>query len=236
MNMNLIKALQENRKNIHEQAKAILDTAEAAHRDLNADEQKRFNDMNDNLDAMNARIEQLRDFGARKEDADAALAEVMGNGNHGTSGRGFLDFRPLATSARREAESAGGFNVRALLAAGSTAGHPQMLTNSPVSLGKPATALLDIIPARTVDDGVYSYLKQTIRANLAAPVAVGALKPASVMTLTRINGALEVVAHISEAINELWLQDVDGLEQFVRDELSARHRHPGRHRFRGDGS
>lgn len=78
MSHGLIVKLQEQRKNIHEQAKGLLDVAEAESRDLNAEESQTFERMNSDLDALGARIEQVREFESRKADADAAMAEVMG--------------------------------------------------------------------------------------------------------------------------------------------------------------
>jgi len=77
MSHGLINTLQENRKNIHEQAKVLLDGADAEKRDLNAEESQTFERMNEDLDAIGARIEQIRAFEARKADADAAMADVM---------------------------------------------------------------------------------------------------------------------------------------------------------------
>lgn len=77
MSHGLINTLQEQRKNIHEQAKALLDAAEEAKRDLTAEEGQAFDRMNSDIDALGARIEQVRDFEQRKADADAAMAEVM---------------------------------------------------------------------------------------------------------------------------------------------------------------
>jgi len=77
MSHGLINTLQEQRKNIHEQAKVLLDGAEAEKRDLTAEESQTFERMNSDLDSLGARIEQVRSFEARKADADAAMADVM---------------------------------------------------------------------------------------------------------------------------------------------------------------
>ena len=77
MSHGLINTLQEQRKNIHEQAKVLLDGADAEKRDLNAEEAQSFDRMNSDLDAIAARIEQVRSFEQRKADADAAMADVM---------------------------------------------------------------------------------------------------------------------------------------------------------------
>ena len=144
--------------------------------------------------------------------ADAPTAAAKGHLSfHGMSGL-------VREAARREGLD---YSTRSLLAVGSTAIAPILLTENAVSLGKPATGILDVVPVRTVAGGTYSYLRQTVRTNNAAPVAVGALKPTSVMTMARVTGDLEVVAHLSEAIPEQWLEDAPSLNRFIEDELAA---------------
>lgn len=121
----------------------------------------------------------------------------------------------------RSVTPGGQLDVRALVASGSTLAPATILADSPVDLGKPASALLDVLPATVVENGQYSYLRQTVRTNNAAPVAVGNTKPTSVMTLERVDGALQVVAHLSEPIHEPWLSDVASLEQFIESEMVA---------------
>lgn len=133
-------------------------------------------------------------------------------------GSGFLSLRSLADDYRAAAPE---WSIRGLVASGSTIAPAAILDESPVDMGKPATSLLDLIPARTVENGEYSYLQQTTRTNNAAPVAISATKPTSVYTLTRKSGTLQVVAHLSEAIHEPWLSDVPSLEQFIRDEMGS---------------
>lgn len=218
---NTLNTLQALRKSTWEQAKELLDKAGAENRDLTKDESAQWDELNNNLDGIDARLSMMKRDAQRGADAASAFAEIARRPVEGAGHRGYLDLRNLADNVRTAAEHAGGFDVRALLAAGSTAAAPEILTGSPVNLGKPATSLLDVIPTRTVEGGVYSYLRQTVRTNNAAPVAVGAAKPTSVMTLERVNGALEVVAHVSEPIHEKWLEDVAALEQFVRTEMAT---------------
>lgn len=52
-------------------------------------------------------------------------------------------------------------------------------------------------PARVVAEN-FSYLRQTVRTNNAAPVATGALKPTSISTLARVESRLRVIAHLSD--------------------------------------
>ena len=62
-------------------------------------------------------------------------------------------------------------------------------------------------------------MRQTVRTNNAAVVAAGALKPTSVYTVTRIENALVVIAHLSEGIPRHWLIDNASLEAFLANEL-----------------
>ena len=62
-------------------------------------------------------------------------------------------------------------------------------------------------------------MRQTVRTNNAAVVAAGALKPTSVYTVTRIENALVVIAHLSEGIPRHWLIDNASLEAFLASEL-----------------
>lgn len=138
-----------------------------------------------------------------------------------TARRGqYLSLRNMCDQLR-SVTPGGQLDVRALVASGSTLAPATVLTASPVDLGKPASALLDVLPATVVENGQYSYLRQTVRTNNAAPVAVGNTKPTSVMTLERVDGALQVVAHLSEPIHEPWLSDVASLEQFIESEMVA---------------
>ena len=89
----------------------------------------------------------------------------------------------------------------------------------PVALGKPATALLDVLPVVGHSSPEFSYLRQTTRQNLAAVVAEGATKPTSQYSVTRIEASLVVVAHLSEAVPRFWLLDNVSLDRFVEAEL-----------------
>lgn len=111
------------------------------------------------------------------------------------------------------------FNVKSLIAAGSTVTTAQTLT-SPVAMEKPATGLLDLLPVRIIEGDRYTYLQQTKRDNKAAPVAAGGTKPTSEYTLTRVDGKLQIIAHLSEAIPEQWLSDEPALGQFLETEMA----------------
>jgi hypothetical protein len=96
----------------------------------------------------------------------------------------------------------------------------QEFTPDPVALGQPALSLLDVIPVVQHNIPEFAYMRQTVRTNNAAVVAAGAQKPTSVYTVTRVENALVVIAHLSEGIPRHWLIDNSALEAFLQSELT----------------
>lgn len=85
--------------------------------------------------------------------------------------------------------------------------------------GRPLGTLLEALPLVQHATPTYRYLRQTARTNNAAPVAVGGTKPTSVMSLTPVDSALTVIAHMSEPVDKYVLQDNGSLQRFVSAEL-----------------
>ncbi|MFZ3569955.1 phage major capsid protein [Streptomyces sp. BH097] len=73
----LIKALQERRNNVWEQAKALLDTAEEEKRDLSAEEETTYQALNADIDRIDGRAKQLAEAEQRNQDAEAAFAKLL---------------------------------------------------------------------------------------------------------------------------------------------------------------
>ena len=89
----------------------------------------------------------------------------------------------------------------------------------PIALGRVATGLLDVLPVKQHDSPEFSYMLQGTRTNNAAVVAAGAVKPTTVLGLTKVDKTLAVVAHLSEGVPRYWLLDNESLEEFVDNEL-----------------
>lgn len=82
------------------------------------------------------------------------------------------------------------------------------------------TRLLDLLVTRVpVSTATFTWFKQTVRTDNAAPVADNALKPTSVYTFTEQTGDVQVIAHLSEAIPQRYLTDYSLLGQFLQDEM-----------------
>jgi len=72
-----IKALQERRANVWEQAKELLDTAENEKRDLTAEEEGKYQAFNADLDKIDLRVKDLTEAEQRTKDAEAAFAGLL---------------------------------------------------------------------------------------------------------------------------------------------------------------
>lgn len=128
-----------------------------------------------------------------------------------------LDFRAKAATVHLAGKMADPTGQKALAASG------DVLTGVPLDTevyeqGRVATNALAILPFK-VRPPQYTYLRQSVRDNKAAPVAVGTLKPESKYGLTSIDGKLEVIAHVSEPTPEYWLIDNASLQGFVQTEM-----------------
>lgn len=77
-----------------------------------------------------------------------------------------------------------------------------------------------LIPTNTnVQSDKVDYIQQTVRTNNAAPVAAGALKPTSVMTVARKESPIQVIGHMSEAIDRSILMDSSSLSTFIDGQM-----------------
>jgi HK97 family phage major capsid protein len=76
-----------------------------------------------------------------------------------------------------------------------------------------------IIPVIQGDGDRASYLRQTVRTNLAAPVDPGDMKPTSVYSVERIEAPYRTIAHLTEPQDRNLLSDYEGLIRFLNDEL-----------------
>ncbi|MFF7180144.1 phage major capsid protein [Streptomyces sp. NPDC008121] len=73
-----IQQIQERRNSAWEQAKALLDTAEADKRDLTAEEEQTYQRLNSEIDQIDERVKTLLDAEQRTADADKAFATLLG--------------------------------------------------------------------------------------------------------------------------------------------------------------
>lgn len=65
----------------------------------------------------------------------------------------------------------------------------------------------------------FTYLRQTVRDNKAAPVADNALKPTSIYTLKEVEDRFRVIAHLSEPFPQRFFHDDKNLADFLAKEM-----------------
>lgn len=179
------------------------------------------------MEAVKAAKHELDNFTESADAADiAATLEAAKSFMAGLGGEA-TDFTPYAPGLKYVNLSAKGklpspaFGEPALKAVTPGFSFGVAVNTQPVAKGRPATSLLDLIPARALGAGVrtFSFMRQTTRTNNAAPVAAGALKPTSVYGLESVEDSLKVIAHLSEPMNQYDLEDNANLARFIEDEL-----------------
>lgn len=131
---------------------------------------------------------------------------------------GRKSFSDLATQFTSQAvKQAGTFGAKAIFSGASyTVG---INGNRIVPLSRATDSVIEALGSNLIDGRHYEHLRQTNRANNAAPVAEGALKPTSTMTLERVDGVTGVTAHLSEPVDIHLLSDINTIGQFVESEL-----------------
>lgn len=75
--MQYIKTLREKRNTLWEQAKALLDAAEADKRELTGEEEQTYQRLNADLDRIDERVKELAEAEQRTKDADAAFSKLL---------------------------------------------------------------------------------------------------------------------------------------------------------------
>jgi len=195
-------------------ATTIVATAKADGRDLTDAEMKALEDGRDRAIELSAVLRGMKAADTMAEVAAGVAASERVAPAAGA--KGYLSpasFRATVAATAPEA-------AKAFVAGGAAVTQVQ-LDQNPVALGRAGSNLgiLGVVPLVTRDNPSYSYLRQTVRTNAAAEVAVGAQKPTSVITVERVDSSLKVVAHLSEYIDSYMVEDVPSLETFLEAEL-----------------
>ena len=201
----------------------IVETADKLQRDLTGEEAEQVQAATEKATDLDKQIKAL----AADEDVMSdvlALAKSIGVSPRGDDDRdrpktGHLPLtgKGAKSLARSIARSSIDPATKALVSSGSRTTAVE-LRDEIAEQGRPPQSILDVLPSRVVG-ATYSYLRQTVRTNNAAPVATGGTKPTSTYTVESIDGKLVVVAHVSEQIDHYTLSDNANLEGFVESEM-----------------
>ncbi|WP_320783846.1 phage major capsid protein [Streptomyces sp. CRN 30] len=218
------------------EARTILDRADAENRPLTDAEAA---SVKAKTDQGNALQQQLKDAASQHIETRQALS-ALGDSIAGPGGKGFSTLpgrSPAGAGALTKAgqhprvKAAGGSDwgttvrdavsegdgYKGILATGSVP-LTVPLDPEPVRQGVPVLALRQLIPTE-VGPSRFSYLRQTVRTNNAAPVARGAKKPESVYTFERVDDRTRTIAHLSEPIARQDLRDAPSLERVLDLEM-----------------
>lgn len=212
-----------NAKELAREALALIDGAKARDGILTAAERARLKAIDDILEGGPSKNADPHGLRAEQARAEAVLKSMFDgtykSTNAAKSGKGHLSLKLDADGAKAAlTTSSGGVGLKALLAEGVSVA-PVSIDADPVAEGRPAASLLDLLPVIRQESPVYAYLRQTQRTENAKPVARGELKPTSVYGLTRVDGRLRVVAHLSEPVSKFDLSDYPSLETFLKVEM-----------------
>ena len=202
-----------------EKARALAEKAEAEGRAFAPDEQAAFDQ------ALAEGRECVASIKARRTDQEFlhstnALAAELGLGGSTAGAGGSVKGRRISFKgmAGPLAHSIAPQGAKALAPSGSAV-VAQEFQGDPIPLGRVPQGLLDVLPVKVHATPEYAYVAQTERSNAAAVVAEGAVKPTSVLGLTRVEKSLAVLATLSEPTPRFWIQDTVALEAFINAEL-----------------
>lgn len=190
-------------------AQTIVNTAKAEGRDLTADEQASFDQHVADATAAKAQHE-------RNVKSDAALADLGPRTRTHAPAKALHPFVKAATEAVVKLADP---LSKALTVTGSVALPTDLLGDIEAKPRGLRFVSQLLAPVRRIATAEYSYLRQTTRTNNAAPVAIGAVKPTSVLGLERVTAPVETIAHLTEPIARQYLEDEAALTTFVADEL-----------------
>lgn len=170
-------------------AKTIVETATELERDLSSDEaaavQKHLNEA-DKIEQAVAAHRKSQSLLAQL-DSMASSSTSFKHGEPTTSSAApdsrRLTFKGMAATVATKMLGSDGQKA---LAPSGAAVVAQEFSADPIPLGRIATGLLDVLPVKVHTSPEFAYLRQTTRTNNAAVVAEGAVKPTSVIGVTRI--------------------------------------------------
>ncbi|MFK5688743.1 phage major capsid protein [Ornithinimicrobium sp. LYQ92] len=189
-------------------AQAILSKADAEGRALTAAELSLVEGHKTSIESLTTQIDAVE----ASQDFFSQIAGPAGtaSGKAGVPVSGWAD--AVLSTLSKEATTRG---VKALLD-GQVATAP---VTPMTALPALPTRVIDLIPKTELDSNHFTYLRQTVRDEQAAPVADNALKPTSIYTFKEIEDRARVVAHLSEPFPLRYLDDHAGLGAILDAEM-----------------
>ncbi|KQQ98425.1 hypothetical protein ASF72_18455 [Arthrobacter sp. Leaf141] len=210
-------------------ARTIAEKATAAGRNLTAEEKAAYDRH------MTKGREALEEFKRAKSDDEIraqvkTLAAEIGEpvnvsaDGHRSGGRGRGSWAKAAADRMAKTMTTEIDGQKSLITG--SIGVPAPIETDIITMSEAPRSLLELIPAKGLTGGYgtgnsFSFLRQTVRTNNAAPVADGTLKPTSVYSLAEVEDRVRVIAHLSEPVPERYFADHANLQDFLRTEMEA---------------
>lgn len=197
--------------------KTILAKAKMANRDLTEHETTEAHRHINEARKLNERIRQangdtavkdaIRDLTTGAGEAPQWASKAMAGSSWAKSAAGVV--ANVAASTGQKALISGAYDVGSVIQPG--------IDQLP---SYPRRVLDLLVGRRAVTEGnTFSYLRQTVRTNNAAPVADGAVKPTSIFTFAEVEDRCRVIAHLSEPVPLRLLSDIAELNEFLASEM-----------------
>lgn len=214
-----------------EAAQVIIDAAKAEARPLTEDERANVKARIEKSEGIWAQIKDAEDEKRLRADLGAALKEDTTDDGGGvrrkfrTIGEAFvksdayLDAVAAVKSGSRYTTRAvdTGLDLKALTTTGDRIGGTQDAPLLLSALNRPVVG--DLFAQGTLSGSVLSYLQESAVTNGAAAVAEGAEKPASNMTLDRVDVTLSKIATVLDVPDE-FLEDMDAARSYIDGRLT----------------
>lgn len=247
--MSKLKTLQDAAKAEAAAAKGIAEKAHGERRDLSASEREMFNTHMEKGRGLLPQIKQAKQDEEVIAGAKAFAASIGGpigakhvaeTGRKGWANAAVKSLRGSMTDSR-------GTGIKALVSG--TIGVPNPVEDGVTAIAAAPRTILDLLRGDSPSAGdpyaagsynyesveqltnsllggdgggsnTYSYLRQTVRTNNAAPVADGAVKPTSIYTIEEKEDRYRVIAHLSEPLPQRYFYDDKELAHFLASEMA----------------
>ena len=209
-----IHELREQRATKLSELQGIAAAAEAANRDLSADEQAKFGATEVEIRSLDGRIERAEKLADVERSAPATL---INGGGSDVAPRTIGEQLVSSPELRSYAQGGGRGMLRVATQAETRSITGMTVTDRrPDIVGLPQrrTVVRDLLPVVRTTASSVEYVRQSSLTDSAAPVAEAAVKPESDMALTVATAPTRVIAHVL-TVSRQALDDVDALRSFL---------------------
>lgn len=223
--MTRIQELQAKASASTKSARQIAEKAGAERRELTDSERSEYNQFMAKGRELLGQIREAKADASILDQARALASEIGDPAGTPAGGKSRTGGWAKATADRMGKALTSEIDGQKALVSGSI-GVPSPIETDIVSMSEAPRRLLDLIPTKGIGGSfeagnTFTFLKQTVRTNNAAPVADGAVKPTSLYTIEEEEDRVRVIAHLSEPVPERYFADHSNLQDFLSSEMEA---------------